>query len=87
VLAVAELAEQFADAGALGADLGVGGLERLLGVQRPLPPGRLCLGVPRCGVVLLLAVGSGDGCSDQVAGGGVVVKEGAGNRARAAIAG
>jgi hypothetical protein len=32
VLGVAELAEQFADAGSLGADLGVCGLERLLGV-------------------------------------------------------
>ena len=45
VLGVAELAEQLADAGALGADLGVGGLECLLGVQRPLLPGRLGLGV------------------------------------------
>jgi hypothetical protein len=44
-LGVAELAEQLADAGALGADLGVGSLERLLGVQRPLLPGRLGLGV------------------------------------------
>jgi hypothetical protein len=32
VLGVAELAEQFADAGSLGADLGVCGLERPLGV-------------------------------------------------------
>ena len=45
VLGVAELAEQLADAAALGADLGVGGLEGLLGVQRPLLPGRLGLGV------------------------------------------
>lgn len=43
VLGIAELAEQFADAGALGADLGVSGLEGLLGVERPLPPG--CLGM------------------------------------------
>jgi hypothetical protein len=42
-LGVAETAEQLADAGALGADLGVGGLECLLGVQRPLLPGRLGL--------------------------------------------
>lgn len=52
-LGVAELAEQFADAGALGADLCVGGLERLLGVQRPLLPGRLGLGVAVSLVVLL----------------------------------
>ncbi len=37
-LGVAELAEQFADAGALGADLGVRGFESLLGIQRPLLP-------------------------------------------------
>jgi hypothetical protein len=42
-LEVADLAEEFADAGALGEDLGVGGLERVLGVQRPFPPGRLPL--------------------------------------------
>ena len=51
-LGVAELAEQLADAGALGADLCVGGLERLLGVQRPLLPGRLGLGVAVSLVVL-----------------------------------
>jgi hypothetical protein len=38
---VADLAEELADAGALGEDLGVGGLEGVLGVQCPLPPGRL----------------------------------------------
>jgi hypothetical protein len=43
-LGVAELAEQLADAGALGADLGMGGLERLLGIKCPLLPGRLGLG-------------------------------------------
>jgi hypothetical protein len=37
---VADLAEEFADASALGADLGVGCLERVLSVQRPLSPGR-----------------------------------------------
>jgi len=52
VLGVAELAEQFADAGTLGVDLGMRGLEGLLGVQRPLLRGRLRLGVPRCDVVL-----------------------------------
>ena len=34
-----------ADAGALGADLSVGGFEGLLGVQRPLLPGCFRLGV------------------------------------------
>jgi hypothetical protein len=48
-MGVAELAEQAADAGALDADLGVRGFERLLGVQRPLLPGRLRLGIAvRC---------------------------------------
>ena len=40
---VADLAEEFADAGALGEDLGVGGLERVLGVECAFPPGRLVL--------------------------------------------
>ena len=53
-LGVAELAEQLADAGALGADLCVGGLERLLSVQRPLLPGRLGLGVAVSLVVSLV---------------------------------
>jgi hypothetical protein len=35
---IAELAEQLPDAGALGVDLGVGGLERVFGVERPFPP-------------------------------------------------
>jgi hypothetical protein len=39
---VAELAGQLADAGALSADLGVRGFECLLGIERPLLPGRLC---------------------------------------------
>ena len=42
-LQVSDLAEELADAGPLGEDLGVGGLECVLGVQRPLPPGRLLL--------------------------------------------
>jgi hypothetical protein len=37
---VADAAEEFADTGALGEDLGVGGLERGLGVECPFPPGR-----------------------------------------------
>lgn len=42
-LRVADLAEEFADAGALGEDLGVGDLEGVLGVERPFSPGRLVL--------------------------------------------
>src|SRR6516164_6367452 len=42
-LQVPDLAEELADAGALGEDLGVGGLERVLGVQRPFAPGGLAL--------------------------------------------
>ena len=42
-LQVADLAEEFADAGALGEDLGVGGLEGVFGVQRAFAPGRLAL--------------------------------------------
>jgi hypothetical protein len=36
-LQVADLTEEFADAGALGEDLGVGGFEGVLGVEGPLP--------------------------------------------------
>ena len=43
-LQVADAAEQFADAGALCVDLGVGGLEGVLGVERAFAPGRLCRG-------------------------------------------
>jgi len=81
VLGVAELAKQLADAGALGANLGMCGLEGLFSVQRPLLPGRLRLGIARCGVVLLLAASASNSGSDQVAGGGVVVEEGAGDPA------
>jgi hypothetical protein len=38
---VADLAEEFSDAGALSADLGVGVLEGVLGDQRAFAPGRL----------------------------------------------
>jgi hypothetical protein len=37
---VTDLAEEFANTGALGADLGVSCLERVLGVESPLTPGR-----------------------------------------------
>src|SRR3974377_901936 len=42
-LQVPDLAEELADAGALGEDLVVGGLERVLGVQRPFAPDGLAL--------------------------------------------
>lgn len=42
---VADLAKEFADAGALGQDLGVGGLESVLGVWCPFAPGCLAFGV------------------------------------------
>lgn len=42
-LSIRTAAEELADVGALGEDLGVGGLEGVLGVERPLPPGRLVL--------------------------------------------
>lgn len=57
----------------------VRGFEGLLGVQRPLLPGRLCLCVTVGRDVPALAIGSGDGGGDQFAGGWVVVKEGAGD--------
>ena len=44
-LKVADLAQELADAFTLLDDLGVGGLERVLGVERPFPPGRLLSGV------------------------------------------
>ena len=65
---IAELAEQLAHASALGADLGAGSLERLLGVQRPPLPGRLGLGVAAGLFVPPPGVGAGDGGADQVAG-------------------
>ena len=37
---IADAAKELADGSALGKDLGVGGLERVLGVERPLAPGR-----------------------------------------------
>ena len=37
---IADTPEEFADAIALGEDLGVRGLERVLGVEGSLPPGR-----------------------------------------------
>ncbi|HET9970728.1 MAG TPA: hypothetical protein VFQ68_21005 [Streptosporangiaceae bacterium] len=42
-LQVPDLAEELADAGALDGDLVMGGLERVLGVERPLAPGGLAL--------------------------------------------
>ena len=42
-LEVMDLAKEFPDAGPLGEDLGVGGLERVLGVQRTFAPDCLAL--------------------------------------------
>jgi hypothetical protein len=39
-LQIADAAEEFAEAVALGKDLGVGGLKRILSVEGPLPPGQ-----------------------------------------------
>jgi hypothetical protein len=76
---VADLAEEFADAGALGEDLSVGGLEGVLGVQGPLVLGRLALLVlvgEQLGPAL---AGLGHGRGDCGPGFGVVVEEGAGD--------
>jgi hypothetical protein len=78
-LQVADLAKEFTDAGALGGDLGVGGLERVLGVECPLAPGRLGFVV---GVDERLdppLAGFGYGSGDCGSGLGIVVEEGAGN--------
>ena len=59
--------------------LGVGGLERVFGVQRPLAPGRLALvvlGVEDPGALL---AGLGDRGGDGGPGVGVAVEEGAGH--------
>ncbi|MFC7592216.1 hypothetical protein ACFQYP_57185 [Nonomuraea antimicrobica] len=42
---IADLAEEFGDAGALGRDLGVGGLESVFSVQSPFSPGCFALGI------------------------------------------
>jgi hypothetical protein len=39
-LQIADAAEEFAEAVALGKDLGVGGLKRIFSVEGPLPPGQ-----------------------------------------------
>jgi hypothetical protein len=40
-LQIADLAEECTDAGALGEDLAMGGVEGVLGTECPLAPGRL----------------------------------------------
>src|SRR6516225_6400306 len=78
-LQVPDLAEELADAGALGGYLVVGGLEGAFGVQRPLTPGGLAfvvLGVEDPGALL---AGLGDRGGDGGPGVGVAVEEGAGH--------
>src|SRR6202011_6080338 len=54
---VADAAAEFADVGALGEDLAVGGLERVLGVERAFAPARLPLLVLRdCGPARMFAL-------------------------------
>jgi hypothetical protein len=57
----------------------VGGLERVLGVQRPLAPGDLALVVLRVEDPGPLLAGLGDGRGDGGPGVGVAVEEGAGH--------
>ncbi len=74
-LKVADLAQEFADAGSLVEDLGVGGFEGALGVERPLPPGRLSLVVQISQCLAAALVGVRDGCGDRAARLGVFVEE------------
>jgi hypothetical protein len=77
-LQVADLAEEFTDPAALGLDFRVGGLERILGVQRAFTSGGFALLVlagERAGAVLARLRHRG---GDRGAGLGVVVEEGAG---------
>jgi hypothetical protein len=75
---VADLSKELTDAVALCADLGVCGLQSILGVEGSLPPGRLSLGVLLGVVVPPAGGGLGDGGVHQLAG-VVVVEEGAGD--------
>jgi hypothetical protein len=74
---VADLAEELADAGALGGDLGVSGPEGVLGVQRPFPPCCLALVVLAGEHLDPLLAGLGHGDSDP--GVRIAVEEGAGH--------
>jgi hypothetical protein len=70
-LQVPDLAEELADAGALGEDLGTGGLEGALGVQGPLAPCCLALVVLRVEDPGALLAGLGDRGGDGGPGVGV----------------
>src|SRR6266568_1382470 len=73
VFQVADLAEEDGHAAPLGGDLGLGCLQRRLGVERAFPPGWLLI-VAAPGV---LGAGLADGVADQRLGVGVGVEEGA----------
>ena len=78
-LQVADLAQELADAVTLPDDLGVRGLKRVLGVERPFPPGRLLPGVVAGQVLRRASPGAGHGAGQQCPGLGVGVEEGPGD--------
>jgi hypothetical protein len=69
-LQVADLAEEFADAGSLVEDLGVGGFEGVLGVERPFPPSRFSpiVQISQCVAAALVRVRDGRGLANRVRG-------------------
>src|ERR1035437_3503633 len=76
VFQVADLAQEDGHAASLGADLGVGFLQCCLGVEGAFPPGRFLVAAGGRGLRLLPACFAG-GVTDQGAGVGVGVEEGA----------
>src|ERR1022692_435139 len=76
---VADLAHEFPETGALLDDLGPGGLEGVLGVECPFPPGCLLRGAGGGQVLGLAGAVAGDGGGDGGACAGVGVEEGAGD--------
>ena len=74
---VADLAEQFTDALALGLDLGDGLLQSVLGVECPFPPGGVDLGGGLLALLSTSSLGAGYCLCDQRAGVGVLVEKGA----------
>ncbi|MGH3511590.1 MAG: hypothetical protein ACRDRB_04855 [Pseudonocardiaceae bacterium] len=76
---VAEIAYERSDARALGADLGVRGLEGVLGVERPFAPGGFLRGVVFGAGLRVAGGGAGEGLFDEGAGLGVFVEERAGD--------
>src|SRR5260221_3840412 len=75
------------DPGTLGADLSVRGLEGVLSVKRPLPPGRLLLGSRFIEGLRPLGGYLCDGLADESPGTGAFVEECARHRRRRATAG